>query len=276
MGDEVGMSFEATRSAWLETGLTALQRLVLLALADHADRENKCWPSQKRLAERTSLSERSVRKILKELEEAGRIVRQRRDRNDGGRKSDLIRLVLKGSNQSGTTASITVPEQLVELLNLPASGAADQRHEVPVPPGTGCRESYQKKLEPVRENILWGGDLLIEAFPVPDGSHLVHDRAVDCFATISPYLTRFVEPTAPGINNATLFKEWLARFDVNFVMAQILLVAARKAENSDTTRIQSWSYFEAEIERAANSDPDLARQDDGRWQLLVERFTEAE
>ena len=47
------------------------ERLVMLALADHADEEGKCYPSMQRLCERTGLSERAVQMNVKRLVEAG-------------------------------------------------------------------------------------------------------------------------------------------------------------------------------------------------------------
>lgn len=47
------------------------ERLVMLALADHADDEGKCYPSILRLCERTGLSERAVQNNVKKLADAG-------------------------------------------------------------------------------------------------------------------------------------------------------------------------------------------------------------
>ena len=47
------------------------ERLVMLALADHADDDGKCYPSVLRLCERTGLSERAVQTNVKKLIEAG-------------------------------------------------------------------------------------------------------------------------------------------------------------------------------------------------------------
>lgn len=44
-------------------------KLVALILADHADSDGLCWPSYRRIAERACISERSVRRYVKELQE---------------------------------------------------------------------------------------------------------------------------------------------------------------------------------------------------------------
>ena len=52
-------------------GLDTHERFVLLSLADHADDEARCYPSVPRLARRTSMSDRGVRKVFNRLVERG-------------------------------------------------------------------------------------------------------------------------------------------------------------------------------------------------------------
>ena len=47
------------------------ERLIMLALADHADDDGRCYPSILRLCERTGLSERAVQTNVKALSEKG-------------------------------------------------------------------------------------------------------------------------------------------------------------------------------------------------------------
>jgi len=59
---------------WDCSPVKGARRLVLLALADHADDETwSCWPSVRRIAAKTQIPERSVRRLLGELKEAGAI-----------------------------------------------------------------------------------------------------------------------------------------------------------------------------------------------------------
>lgn len=65
------MAIEILALAW-DVALPPARKLVLLALADHADaKTRKCWPSVQRVAERTGLTERSVQQQLAGLREAG-------------------------------------------------------------------------------------------------------------------------------------------------------------------------------------------------------------
>lgn len=87
--------------------LTPTQKLTLVALADNASDDGTCWPSQRTLANKTGLSERTVRTALKALEARGLLSRRPRLRNDGkGRTSDLYKLSV---HQPATVAASEGP-----------------------------------------------------------------------------------------------------------------------------------------------------------------------
>ena len=52
-------------------------KLIAVILADHADREGVCWPSYRRIAERSGLDQRSVRRHIKTLIELGVVTKLR-------------------------------------------------------------------------------------------------------------------------------------------------------------------------------------------------------
>ena len=52
-------------------------KLVALILADHADADGFCWPSYRRIAERSCLSERTVRRYVHVLMDAGFVTKVR-------------------------------------------------------------------------------------------------------------------------------------------------------------------------------------------------------
>ena len=67
-----------------ELDLPSTQKLVLLAMADHAnDFGRQCFPSIEHLAWKSGCSERSVQRLIRELEAVGIVVTTRRSR--GGR-----------------------------------------------------------------------------------------------------------------------------------------------------------------------------------------------
>jgi hypothetical protein len=59
--------------------LLAFDKLVLLALADIADDEGRCFPSLHRLTEKCGMSESTVRRSLSHLSSLGHVVREQRN-----------------------------------------------------------------------------------------------------------------------------------------------------------------------------------------------------
>jgi hypothetical protein len=91
------MGFGYYPSAWdmgeLEQ-LTGTEMLVLLAIVEHTNNEGVSWPSQQRLAQWARVSPRTVRRVLRRLEDICLIHRTKRwAEHGGGRTSDLIHLL---------------------------------------------------------------------------------------------------------------------------------------------------------------------------------------
>lgn len=85
-------------------------KAVLMAIANYADEDGMCWPSQEMLAADTELSRHTVMRCMETLEEQGMITRQRQHRGDGSRKSDRIVLDLSSTVQRSTSQRSTVEE----------------------------------------------------------------------------------------------------------------------------------------------------------------------
>lgn len=108
------MSVQALTCAFAVRGVSASEKLLLLALANYADPNMRCFPSHRTLSDDTGLSERTILSILKSLEAQKLVSRQERRRPDGSRSTDLITLhfageVIKGGGEivspRGETAS---------------------------------------------------------------------------------------------------------------------------------------------------------------------------
>lgn len=94
------MSVKAMSWAFGLTDLSEGHKLLLLALADFADDNGICWPSQETLAVKCGVTDRTVRSRLKDLEAQNLLIRQPRYSKDRrGRTSDRIVLNLKLSSQ---------------------------------------------------------------------------------------------------------------------------------------------------------------------------------
>jgi hypothetical protein len=95
------VSVQAITCALAVRGVSSSEKLLLLALANYADDKMECWPSQKRLAGDTCLSERTVRSLLKALEERRIVSRKEFRRPDGSRSADRITLHFSGMVVTG-------------------------------------------------------------------------------------------------------------------------------------------------------------------------------
>ena len=87
------MSSDALNWAKRVTVGSASKKAVLMVLADYADQDWSCYPSQATIAEEAEVGVRTVRRILAEWEQEGIITRHHRSAPDGrGRTSDRIYL----------------------------------------------------------------------------------------------------------------------------------------------------------------------------------------
>jgi len=135
------MSYSAMHWArGIKTGSSTL-KAVLYAIANYADEEGLAWPSQKRLADDTELSERAVRNALATLEDMGIIDRQGRRGDKQTYKTDLIRLIMRpaayrSADDEPAARRSGGPEESVSEPAAPGSRASgtsfqNQRHDVP-------------------------------------------------------------------------------------------------------------------------------------------------
>lgn len=101
------MSFKALRWAFAQNTPGPLQRLVLIALAHHADTDSSCWPSMQTVERETRLSRSSIIRSMAALQEAGLIVREHTRRADGGQGANRYRLALPPSVTETPTPSVS-------------------------------------------------------------------------------------------------------------------------------------------------------------------------
>ena len=86
------MSVKLMSAAW-DMDLPMGQKMLLLALFDHANDDGVCYPSQEKLAQKCSMGERTVISHIQWLERHGIVSRERRQ-NTQRRKSDLYQITL--------------------------------------------------------------------------------------------------------------------------------------------------------------------------------------
>ncbi|MDP9356584.1 MAG: helix-turn-helix domain-containing protein [Chloroflexota bacterium] len=125
------MSIRQTELVWSQDGLSQRERLMLLALADHADEDGgSIFPSVARLAWKTGYSERSVQRILRDLEGRG-LLAVEGDKKGGRHRTTRYRLTLDNgpmkapfpSAKGDTTTSPFDPDEVTDDDNERVTGA---------------------------------------------------------------------------------------------------------------------------------------------------------
>lgn len=110
------------------TTLGPTERLIMLALADHADDDGRCYPSIQRLCQRTGLSERAVRTNLRALEKSRYI----RTEKGGGRGGTSLYFI---SVNQAADAPFSAQKGAADAPGRkcpPAADAGEKGHLVPV------------------------------------------------------------------------------------------------------------------------------------------------
>ena len=102
------MSWQATNWATAQRVGSPMGKIILLMIANRADEDGRCFPSQQRLANDCECSVRVVRKWLSAFEQRGLLRRCERRRDNGRKTSDEIYLAIDGlfAVQAGEPANI--------------------------------------------------------------------------------------------------------------------------------------------------------------------------
>lgn len=168
-----------------QTGSPTL-KAVLVALANYADEDGLCWPSQRRLSEDTELSLRAVRDALSALERAKLITREAHLRDDNSRGPDRIRLTYsdqaalspEAADAWGEAGDAAPP---AGRASPPGSRCLTPRQDVPGPPAGGAglttfEPPPEPPDEPSKESV--GGDYAKPAREPPSTVVCKFGRAV--------------------------------------------------------------------------------------------------
>ena len=135
------MSILAMTWAWGLMELDQSQTLVLLALADAANDEGVCWPSQAEIGRKARLKDRAVRNQIRSLEAAGLLSVSRRA-TPQGRKTNVYRLNIGcdfslQSKQPARNAGRVEGSESEPVDNRTFRCNQSNRHEMPVGDPTG-------------------------------------------------------------------------------------------------------------------------------------------
>lgn len=124
------MSILAMTWAWGLSVLDPSQKIVLLSLADQANDEGYCWPSQQVIAERTSMGERTVRRHINSLSELGLLTVEVRS-STSGRRSNVYWLNVGFSPEFRQSANLAGCDEPVDDSSVGNAGGSSVSVEIP-------------------------------------------------------------------------------------------------------------------------------------------------
>lgn len=79
-------------SAIYQEDLPARSKLVYMYLKDRANKEGQCWPAIQTIGRDLGLSRSTVKRALKDLEQAALLIKQARKRENEGNTSNLYQI----------------------------------------------------------------------------------------------------------------------------------------------------------------------------------------
>lgn len=155
--------------AYKQKGLKTGEKFVLVVLGDHADEDGYCYPSQKRMAEYTGMTTRSVQTHCENLEKKGFVKRRKAQVKDNYYRYeyDLVEqhhLVEQPENSSTGKKQQEQPENPAENNRkiLPNNPYIEPSIEPPIPSFDDFEREWKKlgltpKTEPVAKSVkVWG------------------------------------------------------------------------------------------------------------------------
>ena len=144
--------------AW-EMPIPTGQKMVLLALCDHANDDGACYPSQNKIAQKCSMSMRAIVRHIKWLENHGILVKERRQ-NTNIRKSNLY-LISLDNYQCANLACANLAHPNVTITSSESDKLALTLYEEPsvepsIEPSDICDDAFAPfapplELEPVAD-----------------------------------------------------------------------------------------------------------------------------
>lgn len=146
------MSVEAISAAFKVQGLTASEKLVLLVLADSANNEtHQCWPSQKKLAEYTGLSKRTIWAAVDSLTKKGMIKKTGRLREGTHEKtSNLMELLIVTEAPGYVPRHVDKPVK-TKAKKTPEVSQSLRHVSQPLPQGIATVATHNLSIEPKNE-----------------------------------------------------------------------------------------------------------------------------
>ena len=100
------MSHEMTKWAWRQETDSSVEKIVLVNLADRANDEEICWPSQERIANECRLTRQSVNQQIRKLVEHG-LISVFHDRSNGHQRANIYKIGPSAQSQKPESTRTT-------------------------------------------------------------------------------------------------------------------------------------------------------------------------
>ena len=240
------MSVQAITWALDYAAGSVTEKVLLLVLANYANEFGVSWPSQKTLADQTALGERTVRRVLADMERRGVIRRIVRRRGNGSRQSDMILLAAfegrkpapPGMLDDGPDGSENDPsDQPANGDNRPMR-PLDNRPPDPAPPATVAALDTSKILK----RTTTARDVPARAFSESAGDQCTApaaDAEAACLAACGPGLSASARIAI--VTTRPVIAEWLAAgYDL---ATDILPTLVERTSQTRADPIRTWAYF---------------------------------
>lgn len=144
------MSIYVSSRVWRSCGQAGDRLLLMLALADFANDEGICWPSQNSLAKRCRCSRRGIQRMLDGLIEDGDIILRREGRAGGQGKGMSAAYQLARYSELGELAALTEPELYGDPGSLYGDPGAIKGRSLPSTSGQEPKKSIKESSVPSR------------------------------------------------------------------------------------------------------------------------------
>jgi hypothetical protein len=244
------MSVQAITWALDYAAGSVTEKVLLLVLANYANEFGVSWPSQKTLADQTALGERTVRRVLADMERRGVIRRIVRRRGNGSRQSDMILLAaFEGRKPAPPGMLDDGPDDVPDGAksgpsDQPANGdnrpmrPLDNRPPDPDPPATVAALDTSKILK--RTTTARDVPARANSKPVGDqGAAPAADAEAACLAACGPGLSASARIAI--VTTRPVIADWLAEgYDL---AAAILPTLADRTSQTRADPIRTWAYF---------------------------------
>lgn len=146
------MSYKAYDWVWTHKFGSPTAKLVMMAVAKHADEKGMCWPRVRTLAEFCGISARTVQRQLKEFEQAGLITIQKKYRADGGQTANVYCIALPVVKDVGATDK-AVTGGMSPATPLPQTAERHRGHDTAVTYQELTRESQEEPLQTTDDEL---------------------------------------------------------------------------------------------------------------------------